>query len=265
METGCETFRDRIPRLFLGDLATREQEALEHHISGCRACADEKESYSRTLQHLQSVADEPLPRHFFVYPPESGFRFSFLRLAPGWYAAMGAAAVLAAALGLAALARVQVRSQDEGYLVGIGTPVPAGTPAAPAAPAIDTAALEARILHAVDERNRRVKLEWLRTFRAELGRAQSRLTAEQRKTLASAVSEVEARLTARVDSTAQTVLQHADASISGLYAEVTAERTRDLAAVGARIDRLAVTGAAKNNQTDAILETLLQVAESRVK
>ncbi len=54
-------------------------------------------------------------------------------------------------------------------------------------------------------------------------------------------------------------------SVADLYEAVSLQQQRDRNAIENRIDRLAVTGETKSNQTDAILQTLLEVAELRMK
>ena len=69
----------------------------------------------------------------------------------------------------------------------------------------------------------------------------------------------------RVEATAHQLEQRTDLSVANLYQTVSRQRERDQNAFDAKLTRLAVNGEIKDKQTDAILETLLQVAELRMK
>ena len=53
--------------------------------------------------------------------------------------------------------------------------------------------------------------------------------------------------------------------MTDLYQTIQTQRRQDLILTKNRLDRLAVQGEMRSTQTDAILETLLQVAEMRMK
>ena len=50
-----------------------------------------------------------------------------------------------------------------------------------------------------------------------------------------------------------------------MYRTLETQRVQDLSSVNDRLNRITVNGEIKSNQTDAILETLLQVAELKLK
>ncbi len=65
--------------------------------------------------------------------------------------------------------------------------------------------------------------------------------------------------------TVQAVQAKTDRSLSDLYATVNLQRERDVNGINDRIDRVALNTETRSNQTDAILETLLQAAELRLR
>jgi hypothetical protein len=266
MSMGCDHFRNQIPRALLSDLDSAEQQALDRHLAECGPCSAEKDLVAQTFRRMRAVEDVPVPRHFLVYPEERAanpWRL-FRGLSPAWQGSIAAAALILLLTSGMAAARMQVKAEDGAYIISFGkTASLKATPAT--APAPDTSALETRILQMVEEKNRRESLEWIRTVRAEIARSQKAITRDQRVLLQTALDNLETRMTVRLDDTARTLEDQNARSLATLYQAVKLQRDSDLAVVDSKLNRLALTGEIKNNQTDAILETLLQVAENRTR
>lgn len=270
MNSGCSEYRERILRAAAGDLDERQSEDLAKHVAACASCAEESALYSAALGDLRELTDVPVPRHFFVsLPGEPSTPWSlFLRMSLAWRFAVSAAVAAVLVIGILALTRLQIRFDDNAVTLAFGALPPASPPpvAQPQPPAaIDTTALEDRIVQTVAERNRKETLEWVRTLRAEIARQGTRWSEEQRLILAAALAGVEARMDGRIAASAQTLGANTEQSIAALYQTVTFDREQDNAALNARMNRIALATEAKGNQTDAILDTLLQVAELRMK
>jgi anti-sigma factor RsiW len=235
MELNCSEYKSYIPRSVMGELSQAEQEALDQHLVECAPCSREHQMYSETVRQLRAEQDVPVPRHFFVYPRESHATpwRAFLQMSRPWQAVAAAALIVAGLVSALAIAQLQVRSADGALVIGFGR-LPERRPPAPQVAQLDTSALESRILKAAAEKNRQDSLELLRTLRAEMARSDKAIGREQR-------------------------------AVQDLYRTVSLERERDLAAVDNRINLLAINGEVKSTQTDAILATLLQVAELRMK
>ncbi len=264
MTTECSRFRDQIPKAMLGDIGAGEADALASHLAQCGPCRAEQDLYSATFSHLKAASDVSVPRHFFVYEEKGAGNpwqlFRHLRFA--WQGALVTALVAVAFLGVAASTRLQIRAGDGALTIGFG---PLSSPGEiPAKPTVDTAALEATILNAVKEKTRQDGLELLKTVRAEIAQSNGALGRQQRKQLELALSRVETRMGTNLSLAMNDVQARNDRSMAEMYQAISAQHQRDLNALGTRIDRLAVNGAIKSNQTDAILETLLQVAELRM-
>ncbi len=262
MSTGCDQFRSRIPRALLADLDPAEQKSLENHLAECAPCARERELYVQTLGSLRSLEDVPAPRHFLVHPQEHRANpWSLFRsLAPAWQVSVAACVLLLVSLSAVAASRLQARMDDGALTLGFGRIPPARAIQAPV-PAVDTAALEAQILNVIEERNRKEKLEWVRTLRAELARSQSGFTRGQLGLLQAALGGLESRMSARVDETARTLDEQHTKSLATLYQAIRLQQDSGLALVDAKLNRLAISGEKKSSEIDAILETILQVAE----
>ncbi len=263
MNDECTLYRDKIAKSFLRDLAPVEQEALERHLAGCPVCAEENSAYADLLQQMKAIEDEPVPRHFFVYPKERSLSlWSLVRmLHPAWQAVAAGVLMVVALLPMLAFSRLHVRSENGAWTIAFHEI----TPPAPAQPqaAIDTTAVEARIVKIIEEKNRKEGLEWVRTLRSEIRRSQQSITPQQKLILETALSNLETRMGNRLENTARLIIDQNERSISGVYQTVAKQRERDLTAIEGRFNQLAVNSEIKSTQTDAILETILQVAELR--
>jgi len=266
MAATCREFRSYIPRAILGDLSQEEQKALDQHLAECSPCNREHQTFGNTVRQLGSGLDVPVPRHFFVYPEESHSTpwRAFLRMSRAWQAATATVLLVFGFASLLAVSRLQVRSEDGALVIGFGR-LPERRPPAPQIMQVDTSALEAKILKAAAERSRQDNLEFLRTLRAEMARSNKAIGREQRALLEQAISNVELRMGQLVSTTAYDLERKTDRSVQDAYRKVSLERARDMAAVDNRIKLLAINGEVKSTQTDAILATLLQVAELRMQ
>jgi len=266
MSMDCGQYRNQIPQALLGDLGTDATERLNAHLAECPACKQEEQLYAHTLSELRSIGDSAAPRHFFVYgrPRRESLWTLFRTMSPAW---QGAAAALTFAVALTAAltaAKLQVRFEGHAMILSFGG-APAAAPAPPPAPAIDIQALEARILQVADERNRKDVLDWVRTLRAEVAQGNRHMDERQRAALQTALTNVENRMTGTLSEAVQTMETRTDRSLSNLYATVSLQRQQDVNAFNDRLDRVALSNETRNNQTDAILDTLLQAAELRLK
>jgi hypothetical protein len=243
----------------MGDLTAEEQQALDLHLRACPSCQGERDQYEETLRLLQSTDDEPVPRHFFVYPEERKVNpwQLFRQLMPRWQAAAVCVAALVVLIGAVSIIGVQVRADQGGWTVSVGRPG--------SAPAADTAALKAEILRTTDERNQEVIREWVRALRVEMSRSRTELTEQQQDLLAASLTSLESRLNNRMALTADEIKTGSQKAIGDMYQAVSLQQDENVNAINARLDKAAASNELKFNQTDAILETLLQVAELRIR
>ena len=266
MSTECGHYRNQIPQALLGDLGPDGLERLNAHLSECPACKQEEQLYAHTLDQLRSVGDNPVPRHFFVYGQARGESpwALFRSMSLAWQGATASLIVAVALLAALAAAKLQVRFEGHTMILSFGS-APAARPAPHAVPAINTQALEAKILQVAEERNRKDVLDWVRTLRSEIAQGNRRLDERQRAVLQAALTNVEARMTNAVSETVQAMEARTDKSLSDLYATVNLQRERDANVLNERLNQVALNNETRGNQTDAILETLLQAAELRLK
>ena len=133
------------------------------------------------------------------------------------------------------------------------------------APSIDLEALKSELTRLLENRSRNDKLEILQTLRAEMARSESAMTRKQRLVLETALSRLESRVNNRIVDAAASLESANQRSLGDMYRTLETQRVQDLSSVNDRLNRITVNGEIKSNQTDAILETLLQVAELKLK
>ena len=266
MKRDCSYFRDEIPKGVLSDLSEADQKGLKEHLAECGGCAREHDLYTGTLRQLKCVGDEEVPRHFFVYQSEQkSSPWSLFRLmSPAWQGAVLSFLLLLGTLSALATSRLHVRAGDGALTVAFGR-LPEQNPPQPQVPTVDPSKLEARILEVVEERSRKENLEWVKAMRSEIAQSQKGLTQKQRVALETALASLEGRMVKHVETTARRLEERNDLSVANLYQTISRQRERDQSAFDAKLARLVMSGEIKNKQTDAILETLLQVAELRLK
>jgi predicted anti-sigma-YlaC factor YlaD len=259
MISECGRFEQLIPRSCAGDLTPEEQQALEQHLTACPMCRREQERYAATLNLLQSADDEPVPRHFFVYPEErlDNLWQLFRRLTLQWQVATAGVASLVLLLGVISFAGLQIRAGQGSWTISFGR--------GSAGAEIDVAAMKTDILQAADERSRAFTLTRIRDLRSEIADVQSGLTNEQQSRLVAALTTLESRLSNRISATADDFRTATQKASADLYQTISLQRSQDLTAINARFNSAAENDDQKARQTDAILDTLLQVAELSIK
>ncbi len=260
MNSECEIFRQQAAQQILGDLSPEHQARLNEHLANCSSCSEEQQQYSTTLQVLRSVQDQDVPRHFFVSQEDRPTPWALFRqLSRTWQLATASATLGLLLLSGAAVARLQVGMSGGMLYAGFG-PLPA-IQTAPPEPSLDVAQLEARILQAAARRSQEEDLNWVRNLRQEWDHALQGVSAEQRQLLSAALTHLEDRIGARITLTADGLREETASAQHQLYRTLLYQREQDLSLVNERVNRLAAASEARTNQTDAILETLIQVAD----
>jgi hypothetical protein len=204
---------------------------------------------------MASAGDEPVPHHFYIDPGAAAARpwQLFRSLPPIWQAAcVGAAAVLLS-ISLAALTQLHVRSDRGGWSVAFG------------APAIDSAALKAELLQALEQNERDRQLRFSREIREAVERLRAELAGRSQAELTQAVKRLNAGLEARIAGGDRRVQAEAQKLVGELFQAVTQQRAEDLNFINVRFESIDQSNALKSRQYDVILGTLLDVAELRLR
>ena len=260
MISDCSEQQQRIPRSFMGDLSAAEQQALESHMSVCPPCRHEHERYAETLNLLHSTGDEPVPRHFFVYPGEQTAKpwQLFRQMTLRWQAACVAFALLILTINIAAFTGFRVQSGQGAWTLSLGL-------GGSSAGGIDATALKSDLLKIMEERDRESATEWIRYLRSEIVNSRTELTSLQQAELMNALTGLESRLNGRLAETAEGIRSGTQNAAVDLYQTVSLERQQELNRMNARLDMIVENHEAKTRETDSILETLIQVANINLR
>ena len=255
MKSECGEHQKRIAAFFLGDLAEEENQALEAHLATCSQCRSERDSYARAIQQLTSAGEEEVPHHFFVYPEEAASSpwLLFRRMRPGWQAVAAGVAALMLLLGIAAISRLQVRSDAGGWVISFGRSD------------FDAATLKQDILAAAEKRNQESRTAWIQEVRSEIARNHNDLTRQQQSTLTAALARMDTRVAGRIANSEANARDDTQKLVSNLYGIMEQQRAQDLEVINLRFDSTDATNAIKARQTNEILGTLLQVADLKLR
>ena len=255
MKSECSEHQKRIAAFFLGDLTEGEKQELEAHFAACSHCRSERDSYVRVIQQLPSAGDEDIPHHFFVYPEERSSSpwqlFRQMRL--GWQAVAVSAATLVLLLGIAAISRLQIRSDAGGWAISFGQSD------------FDVAAFKLDILTAAEKRDQESRITLIREMKSEIERSQTNLTQQQQAQLTATLAHLDSRITGRIATSEGRVKDDTQRLVSDLYRVIAQQRAQDLEAINLRLDSTDVNNAIKARQTNEILGTLLQVADLKLR
>jgi hypothetical protein len=265
MSRDCGEIRDSIPRKLLGDLPPDSVQAFAAHLSTCADCREEEQLVLRTLSKMRAAEDVPVPRHFFVYEPQS--RPSpwalFRGMSFAWQAATAAAMLSVLILGAVSAAGLRIRMEPGALILSLGDKQ---GPAAVTGPnQAEMQAIENRIIQVAEQKSRKEILDWVRTLREEMAQGSHNLDQRQRTLIQTALNTVERRAETRLAETTQTLENRTSKSLGDLYTTVNLQRERDVAAFNDRLSQVALNGETRSNQTDVILDTLLQAAELRLR
>jgi hypothetical protein len=242
MKPECNDYRKQIAKSILGDLAAEEQRSLDDHLATCAHCRSERESYLRTLDLMKLADERPVPHHFFVQPNERKLNpWELFRLMnPQWQIAIASLA------GLFVLVSIL-------WVISFGHND------------IDVAALKQEVLKSVEGQNRSDRNEWLQEVRTEIARSRTDLTRQQKVELTAALARLDSRISGRLKTAEADMKDHTQQTAIALYRTVAQQRAQDLNFINLRFDSLQANSAFKEQQTYVILDTLLQVAELRLR
>jgi hypothetical protein len=242
MKPECSEYQKTIARSYLEDLTPEEKRSLDEHLADCPHCRMERDRYARTLQVMQSTGNEPVPHHFFIHPEEQKFSpwEIFHLLKPRWQVLTTVLAVL--------------------FLL-----VSAGFVLSLTRNNVDTAALKRDILKSTEEQNNRSRAVWLQEVKAEITRSRTDLTQQQKADLTAAMNRLDSRWTGRLSAAEKRLNSNSKDVAADLYRTMAQDRAQDLKFINLRFDSIETNNAIKTRQTDAMIGTLLQAAELRLK
>ena len=265
MTMKCEDHRNRILKASIEDLAAEEQQALEAHVAGCPSCAEEQRLTLDMLQQLRSEGDVALPRHFFVTAEEAHSTpwSMFQQMSLISKAATAMALLAVCLLVVLVISGFEVRTHAGGVTLSLGRA--SQPPETTAQTPVNIDNLKADILQALEAKSHQERSSWAQEIRKKLTLSNRRLTQKQQKSLETALAGLEARVDDRMIARELALQANWKQSLVDLYKTIQGQRKQDLMATRNGIEHLAAQGEVRSNETEAILATLLQVAEYRMK
>lgn len=261
----CEDYRKRILEASIEDLSPEERQTLKAHLADCLSCAEEQRLTLDTLQQLRSESDVAVPRHFFVGveefqpTPWSLFR----QMTVTWKAATTLAVLASGVLAVMVVSGFQVRTQAGAVTLSFGKP---SEPKAGATHhLVNVDSLKTDILQALEEKSHQEHLVWLEEMRKELAQSNHKLTQKQQKSMETALAGLETRVNDQMSARDLSLQANWKQSLGNVYEAIQQQRKQDLLVTGSRLDRHTTQEEIRSNETEAILATLLQVAEYKIK
>jgi len=103
------------------------------------------------------------------------------------------------------------------------------------------------------------RAEWMNALRQQI-KESDRYGARQKQQWNAALANLEARLNDRIEDSAVTLTAGMEQSASNVFRALQRQRQQDLALTRTQLENLVTRGELKDQETDEILSTLLQVA-----
>jgi hypothetical protein len=181
----------------------------------------------------------------------------FRRLASGWKVAASVAVLTVVVFACLVVARVQFRVEQGVYTFSFGRPLPRAVPTTDSSAEIQS--LRAELAGLLAARSQSERAEWMNVLRQQI-KESNRYGTRQQQQWNAALANLETRLNDRIEDNAVTLTAGMEQSASNVFRALQRQRQQDLALTRTRLDSLATRGELKDQETDEILSTLLQVA-----
>ncbi|MCI0353162.1 MAG: hypothetical protein L0Z53_27400, partial [Acidobacteriales bacterium] len=159
--------------------------------------------------------------------------------------------------------RFQFRAEGGIYSFSFGRPLSVAAPAKESAAKVE--ALRAELTGLLEARSSAERTQWMNALRREFKDSNRNATRQQQRKWNAALATLEARLNNRIEDNAVALTAGMERSAGSVFQTLQRQRQQDLALTRTRLEHLAVRGELKNQETDEILSTLLQVAQFREK
>lgn len=255
MNANCDTYTEWIQRSIFEDIDPERREALEAHLAVCPDCAAEKALLLSTLSEMRAFPEMSTPKHFYVQPERRRATLWNIFQQMSLFARLATASFLLGALliGGAAASSLQVHSEDGVLSLGFGK--------FSTQPKIDPEALRASLTRelqvAMDQRQELL----LDQLRLEISNAADSLNDQQRQRLNAALGKLEERFDQRIDQQTMETRARFQAAAQQIYTTLSREQKRQIALLNDRLDLLNVRDQIQGNQTQALMATVLQIAD----
>ncbi len=254
MNANCRDCSEWIQRSIFEEITEQQKATLESHLAECPDCAAERDLLQSTLSELRAYPEAASPKHFYVAEPSrAGFWDLFRGMS--MLGRMATASLLLGSLliGGAAAANLQIRSHDGQLTFGFGK--------LHVEPKIDPEQLKAALREEIELELERRQSLLLEQVRHDIAAAGDDLSTQQKRRMAVALDKLEGRLGQRIDQkTLETRARFQDAAAL-IYKTLSREQKRQVALLNDRLDLLNVRDQIQGDQTQALMATVLQIAD----
>jgi len=252
MSRKCEDFQNMIKDELAGELSLENQSELAVHLADCSICLHERQELQRTFGMLKSLEEQPVPGHFFVYEqPKASLLERFRGIPKGfrWAAATGFACLLLLAGFI--ISNISIRVGESRIILAYGDPI--------TEPDVQDI--------------RREFEQKLLDARREDQRVFAGLLEEQRKLYNGSLNQYYQRVDTRVNNLEGQLVETINDNNAALQARLEgtmiqygelmkAQYQNDLRDINRRLTQITLEGRLRDNQTDALMNTLVQLADS---
>lgn len=252
----CDECQVRILERTAGELDPRFENEVESHLEGCEACAREARLLESIGREIRSVGDVPVPRHFFVYEEKRGFFdwLPFARQYPGWAVAFSVVVLLAGAMVVASLGRLNVRYAEGALVVAFGELPPLGK---------DQASWRAEVLEETRLVAREENEKGVGALRDEMTASFKNLRGDQERYFEQRLGSLETELAGKVDASNQDLQRGLESTLVRLGTTLASQHQSDILLLNRRLERSESLGRLQVSQTDAVMSALVQISDAR--
>ncbi len=254
MNANCKNYSEWIERSIFEEITDRQKADLETHLANCPDCASERELLLSTFSELRAFPEVASPRHFYIAGPSRvGVWDMFQQMSLFWRMATASFLLGILLIGGAAAANLRVQSQDGQLTLAFGE--------LHREPKIDPEQLKASLRREIElEMDQRQAL-LIQQVRQEIAALGDTFSTRQRQLMAVALNKLEDRMGERIDQqTLETRARFQDAAAQ-IYKTLSREQKRQVALLNDRLDLLNVRDQIQGDQTQALMATVLQIAD----
>lgn len=257
MNIDCEVCQQWIKQHLAGELDDEPRLRMEVHLESCAGCVRERAALERTLLHLHELEDETPPRHFFVYKDHrrvAGIRRLLSPAAWGWGPTAAAGGAVVVVFLILIFGRTSLEWEQGRLTLSFGT--------APDRVA-SSSQLSPESMDAVRYVIREENHKWADQVQRQLNEALSRAANEDRKAARELVAALGSRLEQHLQLQDDENRQLLQAALEQWGSVLARQRQEDLQRIQQVLKQFAANDRFQAGQSDAILATLVRIADSR--
>ncbi len=255
MSANCDNYSEWIQKSIFEGIGESEKTALEAHLAVCPDCQAEWKLVQSTLSELRAFPEAVPPKHFYIQPEPArlGIRDLFRQMSLFWRMASASLLLATLLIGGAAASSLRVHTEDGQLTVAFGE--------LRLAPKIDPEQLKASLRKEIELEMDQRQVLLLQQVRQEIAAAGDAFSTQQRQRMVAALSKLEDRVGDRIDQDNAQTQARFQAAAAQIYSTLSREQKRQMALLNDRLDLLNVRDQIQGDQTQALMATVLQIAD----